>query len=106
MRAVLRSEVLSKLPKAFLAMCAKVPQRWAWCAARFCVARAGFRVDYGAFSALSRLSRPPAGNVVSEQAFLGIIPELGPLVWPVPSLAVILAPRGLLELWRRSGRRC
>ena len=106
MRAVLPSKALSKLPKAFLALFAKGPQRWAWCAARFCVARAGFRVDFGAFAALSRLSRPQAGDVVSEQACSGINPQLWPLGWPVPSLAAKLAPRGLLELWRRSGRRC
>ena len=106
MRAVLRSEASSKLPKAFLALCAKGPQRWAWCAERFRVACAGFRVDFGAFAAFSRLSRPPANDVVSKQACLGIIPQLWPLSWPVPSLAAKLAPRGLLELWRWSGRRC
>ena len=109
MRAVLRSEAVSKLPKAFWALCAEGPQRCAWCAERIRVACAGFRVDFGAFAALSRLSRPPAGDVVSEQAYLGIIPQFGPLGWTVPSLAAILAPRGLLELCRWSGwsgRRC
>jgi hypothetical protein len=47
-------------------------------------------------SCMARLRSPaPAG-----------IPQLGSLDGRVPSLAAKLALRGLLELWRWSGRRC
>ena len=90
---MLRSDILSKLPKTFLAMCAKGPQRWAWSAHCFRVSCAGFRVDFGAFAVVSRLSQPPAVDFVFCQH-----PSSGPLGWPVPSLALKLAPRRLLEL--------